>query len=143
MSLKITKQGSVTIITLNRPAARNAVNLETAVALHQAFLDFDSDKDASVAVLAGAGGHFCAGADLKELGSPEQAEQWYKRLGDESTAPLGPTRMLLSKPVIAAISGYAVAGGLLGTLLQIKRRYSNDDTVSLGLFRRFGINVNR
>jgi enoyl-CoA hydratase len=103
------KKGSISIITINRPELRNAVDGPTAFELAAAFREFDEDDTALVAILQGSGGHFCAGADLKALsgqgGSPN-------RLSPEGDGPMGPTRMVLSKPVIAAISGYAVAGGL-------------------------------
>lgn len=103
------KRGAITIITINRPELRNAVDGATALALADAFREFDEDAAAQVAILQGSGGHFCAGADLKAIsgqgGNPN-------RLSPEGDGPMGPTRMLLSKPVIAAISGYAVAGGL-------------------------------
>ena len=95
------------IVTINRPEARNAVNGPTAQALADAFRDFDSDQHFSVAILTGAGGTFCAGADLKAVASGQG-----NRLAPDGDGPMGPTRMLLSKPVIAAVEGYAVAGGL-------------------------------
>jgi enoyl-CoA hydratase len=105
----IEKLGSITVISINRPEVRNAVDGETAGQLAEAFRKFEGDKDALIAILQGNGGNFCAGADLKAIsgqgGSPN-------RLSAEGDGPMGPTRMLLSKPVIAAISGYAVAGGL-------------------------------
>lgn len=108
MSVLVERQGAVTTVIIGRPAARNAVDRATAAALADAFRAFDADPAASVAVLCGAGGHFCAGADLKSFAA--SPDEW--RLSEEGDAPLGPTRMLLSKPVIAAVSGYAVAGGL-------------------------------
>lgn len=108
MSVRIERQGAVTTVVIDRPAARNAIDRATATALADAFRAFDADPDASVAVLCGSGGHFCAGADLKSFVA--NPDEW--RLDEEGDAPLGPTRMLLSKPVIAAVSGYAVAGGL-------------------------------
>ena len=100
--------GAVFTVTINRPQARNAVDRDTAQALYDAFKAFDGDEDLSVAVLTGAGGNFCAGADLKAVsegrGNVTRAE------GD--LGPMGPTRLALSKPVIAAVEGYAVAGGL-------------------------------
>lgn len=103
-------QGSVCTITLNRPERRNAVDRPTADALRAAFTRFEADDALRVAVLYGAGGNFCAGADLKAMGSPE-ARNEVDALG-QGPGPMGPTRMHLSKPVIAAVSGYAVAGGL-------------------------------
>lgn len=97
----------VTTITINRPAARNAVDGPTAALLAEAFRTFDADPDASVAVLTGAEGTFCAGADLKAVSAGNG-----NRVGRDGDGPMGPTRMLLSKPVIAAVEGYAVAGGL-------------------------------
>jgi enoyl-CoA hydratase len=99
--------GPLSIITINRPQARNAVNVATAKALAEAFRRFDADPDRSVAVLTGAGGAFCAGYDLKQTASGHRAHR--VEAGD---GPMGPTRLKLSKPVIAAIEGPAVAGGL-------------------------------
>ena len=106
-SVVVHRQGPVTTVVLNRPQARNAVNGPTAAALYAAFEQFDQDDTASVAVLWGEGGTFCAGADLKAFGTPQT--NVVHRVGP---GPMGPTRMVLSKPVIAAVSGYAVAGGL-------------------------------
>ena len=99
--------GPVTVVTVNRPDARNAVDRPTAEALADAFRAFDVDPDRSVAILTGAGGTFCAGADLKAFGT-ERAN----RVAPDGDGPMGPTRMLLTKPVIAAVEGFAVAGGI-------------------------------
>src|SRR5271166_4914787 len=101
-------QGRVTVVTIERPERRNAVDLETARALFDAFTTFDADPDADVAVLTGAGGAFCAGADLKAIaeGETRPIEP------DGAFGPMGPTRLMLGKPVIAAIEGPAVAGGM-------------------------------
>jgi enoyl-CoA hydratase len=106
MTVRVTSDGAVRTVTIDRPASRNAVDPATADALRAAFADFEADDGAAVAVLTGAGGHFCAGFDLKAVG---QGERRYEPEGD---GPMGPTRILLSKPVIAAVEGYAVAGGL-------------------------------
>ena len=108
MAVTSERHGPVTIVTLDRPEKRNAVDTEHARALTEAFAAFDADDDQSVAVLHGSGGHFCAGADLAAVaaGDMEVVEP------GEGRGPMGPTRMLLSKPVIAAVEGYAVAGGL-------------------------------
>jgi len=125
-------------IILNRPEVRNAVNRETADLLAKAFQDFEEDEALHVAVLCGAGGHFCAGADLKSISSGHQ--QSFNRLNDDMKmdGPMGPTRMHLSKPVIAAVSGYAVAGGLeLACWCDL--RVMEEDAV-FGVFcRRFGV----
>lgn len=107
MALHIERRGPVTVWTLDRPERRNAVDREHAERLAEAARRFDADPEASVAVLTGAGGSFCAGADLHAIaaGAPNRVEV-------EGDGPLGPTRMLLSKPVIAAVEGHAVAGGL-------------------------------
>jgi enoyl-CoA hydratase len=102
----VSRDGPVVTVTLNRPACRNAVDDETAVELRAAFSTFDADASASVAVLAGEGEHFCGGYDLKSLASKGMDYQ------PSGPGPMGPTRMLLSKPVIAAVEGFAVAGGL-------------------------------
>ncbi|MEN8244458.1 MAG: crotonase/enoyl-CoA hydratase family protein [Thermodesulfobacteriota bacterium] len=127
------KKGPVTTIIINRPEVRNAVDGETALALADAFRAFESDKEARVAVLTGAGGFFCAGADLKGFG-----EGRGNRLSPEGDGPMGPSRMLFSKPVIAAVSGYAVAGGLELALL-CDLRVMEEDAV-FGVFcRRWGV----
>ncbi|MCF8179562.1 MAG: crotonase/enoyl-CoA hydratase family protein [Sulfuritalea sp.] len=108
MSVLIESKGAVTTIIIDRPAARNAIDRATALALAEAFREFDADPTASVAVLCGSGEHFCAGADLKSFVA--KPDDW--QLSDAGDAPLGPSRMLLSKPVIAAVAGFAVAGGL-------------------------------
>ena len=107
MPVRVEKSGPVTTVILDRPDVRNAVDRAHAAALADAFRAFEADDAAAVAVLYGAGGHFCAGADLKSAaaGTPNRIEP----SGD---APMGPTRFLLRKPVIAAVAGYAVAGGL-------------------------------
>jgi enoyl-CoA hydratase len=119
----IRKQDGITIVTIQRPEARNAVDRATAEALAQAFRDFDVDPSSNVAILTGAGGNFCAGADLKRFGN---------RLSPDGDAPMGPTRMRLSKPV------NAVAGGLeLAIWCDLRVAASN---AVFGVFcRRFGV----
>jgi enoyl-CoA hydratase len=108
-TVRVHKDGAVTTVLLNRPEARNAVDGPTAEALADAFRSFESDPSASVAVLGGVGPSFCAGADLKAVGTDRGNRLTPVADGD---GPMGPTRMNLSKPVIAAVSGHAVAGGL-------------------------------
>src|SRR5256714_5321742 len=118
---------------MNRPEARNAVNGAAAAELYQAFDEFDKDDSAAVAVLYGDNGTFCAGADLKALGTPDANP--VHRTGP---GPMGPTRMVLSKPVIAAVSGYAVAGGL-ELAIWCDMRVVEEDAV-FGVFcRRWGV----
>jgi len=99
--------GPVAIVTIDRPEVRNSVDGPTAAALVEAFTRFDADEKLSAAVLTGRDGNFCAGADLKAL-----VEGRGNRVAEDGDGPMGPTRMLLSKPVLAAVEGYAVAGGL-------------------------------
>jgi enoyl-CoA hydratase len=108
MTVKIERTGKVMTVIIDRPEARNAIDGPTAMGLADAFREFDKDDGASAAVLWGAGGNFCAGADLKAVGSGRNVN----RVEPTGDGPLGPTRMLLGKPVIAAVAGYAVAGGL-------------------------------
>ncbi|MCK6554853.1 crotonase/enoyl-CoA hydratase family protein [Candidatus Binatia bacterium] len=105
--MRIERDGPVFTVVLSRPERRNAVDRDTAQALADAFREFDADRNALVAVLFGAGGTFCAGADLKAV-----AEGRGNVVREDGDGPMGPTRMRLSKPVIAAVAGYAVAGGL-------------------------------
>src|SRR5262245_59705546 len=105
--VRVERDGPVTVVTIDRPERRNAVDGPAAAALAGAFRDFDRDPGASVAVLTGAGGAFCAGADLKAIAAGQPP-----RVAAYGDGPMGPTRLRLSKPVLAAIEGPAVAGGL-------------------------------
>jgi enoyl-CoA hydratase len=126
-------RGPVAIITINRPEVRNAVDGPTGAALVEAFRGFDRDPNLSVAVLTGAGGAFCAGADLKAFASGQR-----NPLEEEGNAPMGPTRMLLRKPVLAAVEGHAVAGGL-ELALWCDLRVAAKDAVFGVYCRRFGV----
>jgi len=129
VSVRVERSGPVTTVILDRPEARNAVDGATAQALADAFRAFDVDEDAAVAVLWGAGGSFCSGADLKAMSN---------RVEPDGDGPMGPSRMVLSKPVIAAVAGYAVAGGLeLACWCDLR---VVEESATFGVFcRRFGV----
>jgi len=132
MSVRVEREGPVTIVTIDRPEARNAVDPATALGLREAFETFEADETAQVAVLTGAGDHFCSGFDLKAVSSA------VARHDPDGEGPMGPTRRLLSKPVIAAVEGYAVAGGLELALWCDLRVASS--TAVFGVFcRRWGV----
>jgi enoyl-CoA hydratase len=125
--------GTTFVVAINRPDVRNAVNGVVATALADAFRAFEANDEAKVAVLAGEGGTFCAGADLKAIGTPGA-----NRVRADGDGPMGPTRMALSKPVIAAIDGHAVAGGM-ELALWCDLRVMEEDAI-LGVFcRRWGV----
>src|SRR5882757_1490223 len=130
----IERDGPVTIVSINRPHCRNAVDGATARKLFDAFLAFDADAEASVAVFAGTGGFFCAGADLKAVASGDPDKK--REIGGHD--PMGPSRLRLSKPVIAAVEGFAVAGGMELALWADMRVVAED--AIFGVFcRRFGV----
>jgi enoyl-CoA hydratase len=134
MPVRIEKTGSITTVILNRPDVRNAVDHATALELQEAFRTFDADPDALVGVLWGDNGTFCAGYDLKTVASG----QGPGKFDPDGDGPMGPSRMLLNKPVIAGVSGYAVAGGLELALWCDLRVMEEDAQV--GVFcRRWGV----
>ena len=147
MTVIVETNAGVTTVTINRPEARNAVNPQTAQALYDAFLAFEAEEDAQVAVLTGAGGAFCAGFDLKAAGSGAAdgwigslgiPEGWNDPMSDPRPGPMGPSRLMLTKPLIAAIEGAAVAGGM-ELAAWCDMRVMEDDA-TFGVFcRRWGV----
>jgi enoyl-CoA hydratase len=138
VKVRFETEGAVATVTIDRPGVRNAVDSETAEALAASFRRFAGDSSLSVAILTGAGGHFCSGYDLKSLSGSQHTLPVGDAADGVGRGPMGPTRMTLDKPVIAAIEGYAVAGGLELALwcdLRVAAR-----TATLGVFnRRFGV----
>ena len=145
-TVEVIRQGEVTVVTLNRPEVRNAVDADTARQLYDAFLIFDADPDARVAVFHGAHGHFCAGWDLqagaKFLGQSDAstafADLAFSPQDTNPLGPMGPSRLFLSKPVIAAVSGAAVAGGM-ELALWCDMRVMEADAYFGVYCRRFGV----
>lgn len=136
-TILVERDGPVTIVSINRPERRNAVNGATARKLFDAFLAFDADAESSVAILTGVGSTFCAGADLKAVAIGD-LEKRREVGGHDTIAPMGPSRLRLSKPVIAAIEGFAVAGGMELALWADMRVVAEDAT--FGIYcRRFGV----
>ncbi|HSK37883.1 MAG TPA: crotonase/enoyl-CoA hydratase family protein [Actinomycetota bacterium] len=131
--VRVERDGPVTVVTVDRPERRNAVDRPAADALAAAFREFDRDPGASVAVLTGAGGAFCAGADLKALAAGDPP-----RVAADGDGPMGPTRLRLAKPVLAAIEGPAVAGGLELAIWCDLRVAAEGATLGV-LNRRFGV----
>src|SRR5260370_6372096 len=125
-------EGEIAIVTINRPEARNAVDRPTAAALAEAFRRFDADAALSVAILTGAGGTFCAGADLKAVATDRG-----NRVSEDGDGPLGCTRMMLGKPVIAAVEGIAGAGGI-ELALWCDLRVAARSATLVGYFHRCG-----
>ena len=132
----VERAGAIVTVTINRAAMRNCVDGVTAAALAQAFEAFEADSTLKVAVLTGAGDHFCAGADLKAISGGDARRA--NRIDPAGDGPMGPSRMQLKKPVIAAVSGYCVAGGLeLAVWCDLRVA---DETAVFGVFcRRFGV----
>ena len=132
----IERRAPLLMLQINRPEVRNCVDGPTAQALADAFRAFDADDELKVAILSGSGGHFCAGADLKAVSSGDAAR--VNRISPDGDGPMGPTRLQLSKPVVAAVSGYCVAGGIeLAAWCDLRVA---DETAVFGVFcRRFGV----
>jgi len=138
MTIRVERSGAVTTVIIDRPQAKNAVDGPTAEALARALREFDADPAANAAVLAGAGGTFCAGADLKAFSHALSGRANPLHDDMSRTAPMGPSRLLLTKPVIAAVSGYAVAGGMELALWCDLRVM--EETATFGIFcRRWGV----